>query len=204
MMENKEPIYYQEINTYIHQQGIDKALAIYSKDEVEHHIGGKAYGAKVVEGSHIIEVRHFDNWLGATWEQVEPILELFKQVKSQEIVGVVLTDSTMVLQVRRPWFWMSSGIMKKTLDAAWASRIQAEFYFLKTIPWDEAMLHIPSEITDSELIGRGFAPSETVEYRQAASQTGLTVKEIVHTAVVSRLVMNELNKIGVELQGGYD
>lgn len=204
MMENREPVYNQVINDCIYQQGIDKALAIYSNDEVEHHIGGQMHGAKVVEGSYVIEVRHFENKLGATWEQVEPILELFKKVKSQEIVGAVLTNNRMVLQLRRPWFWMSSGIMKKALDTVWANRIQAEFYALKSLPWDEALLNIPSEITGSELIGRGFAPGEVVEYRQAASQKGLTVKEIVHAAVVSRLVMNELNKIGVELKGGYD
>lgn len=197
MVESKEPVYHQEINDYIHQQGIDKALAIYTKDEVEHHLGGKHYGAKVVEGSHVIEVRHLVNTLGATWEQVEPLLEPYKQIKTQEVAGVVLTDATMVLQIKKLWFWYTSGPIKRAFDTAWASKIKAEFYTLKTQPLNEALANIPFDITDSELIGQGFTSSEALGVRQATNQTGFTMREILYGNLAGMLVMCELNKIGL-------
>ncbi|MBA7548864.1 hypothetical protein ES705_41332 [subsurface metagenome] len=215
MMENKEPVFYPAITDYICQQGIDKALAIYSKDEVEHHMGGQMFGAKVVEGSHVIEVCHFTNTSGAHWEQVEPILKLYEKVKTMTFVGTILTDNDMILQIKVPWFRLVSGILNLAdtveaeanrvgatislgIGATWAAKAKGKFDYLKTLPMSEELISTPPLLPDSELISLGITTNEVTKYGEDLGQTGFTVKDLLYGEIMLALVLWELRKIGIE------
>jgi len=181
----------QEIKDDIEQQGLEEALKKYTKEDVEHHIGGTAYGAEIGD-DYVVKVYHFDNIEKRTRGEIEPILALADRSTTWKLVGTVLTKGTLIIQIRFLRPLLSSIVVKVGVtDVEGRNAITGAL----KLPLDQALQIRLKGVTDSELRGHGFTEPEIAEYK--LSRMGFTGDDIINDHLLLRLIIRELGKIGV-------
>lgn len=199
MSKHGYPIYEQTWNQEVHdcifKQGLEVAINNYTEEEVLHHLGGEAYGAEI-GSDYVVLIDHFDNNKGASWSIVEPILDMFKDIKPVELVGATLTGSTLILQYKIPRLILTS-VMYRVAEKAWSARGRQNIEHLKSLPLAAALAREVIPVTDNDWRGWGVTEADISELKQVAAGMGLTRKEFKHGNIIRQLVVNELSKIGI-------
>ncbi len=89
----------KEVHDYICANGVESALLNYSYEEVVHHLGGEAYGAKIDKDT-IVTCRHFQNPLELSWSALFPAIAITDSMLVDEIC-FTLSKSVLIVSHKR-------------------------------------------------------------------------------------------------------
>ncbi len=195
-----EKVWNQEINDCIHGEGLEVALSRYPEDDVTHHLGGEQYGAEIGD-DYVVAIHNFDNLQHRTWEEVEPIIELFKDIKTVECIGAIHSSKGLTLQVKLHRLFFSE-IMTKVGKAIMTGLVKMDVNAVKHMPYNAAIQVPLRKPSIAEMKSSGLTDAEISEREGIITSMGYTTDDTQYGDYKLRLLLNEIEKLGFNPWGG--
>ncbi len=190
----------QEIDDCIHGEGLEVALSRYSREDVTHHFGGEQYGAEI-GADYVVAIHNFDNLQHRSWEEVEPLIELFKDIKTVECVGSIHTSRGLTIQIKLHRLFFSE-IMTKVGKAILTGWVKMDVNAVKHMPYNAAVQVLPRKPSIAEMKSSGLTDAEISEREGIITSMGYTADDTQYGDYKLRLILNEIEKLGFKPWGG--